>query len=285
MIGRLGSARVLDEMGKRGAVSSTLSETRLIVELWYAEPPDLDDPVLLQALRSLSPATELQADSVIVPHGNGPAPLLTVIMTASPPGESGKVLPDVSQTWDWEDAEAAVGASRCSLLVTEMFGDGRAPQERWDAMSRVIAEMAAVTRPAALSWPQSQRVGNPKLFTAGDLDGLINVRYFSISNDPGAMVMDTLGLHVFGLPDVQCHFRDREPGEIATMLFSTAAYLFRCGDVIADGNTISGRQSDERLVCFHERALLAPSRQVIDVDLGDPYAAGLRNRPAKKTSS
>ena len=56
------------------------------------------------------------------------------------------------------------------------------------------------------------------------------------------MVMDTLGLHVFGLPDVQCHFRDREPGEIATMLFSTAVYLFRSGDVIADGNTISGPQ-------------------------------------------
>ena len=118
-----------------------------------------------------------------------------------------------------------------------------------------------------------------RMFAAGDLDGLINVRYFSISNDPGAMVMDTLGLHVFELPDVQCHFRDREPGEIATMLFFvTAAYLFRSGDVIADGNTISGPKGDERLVCFHEPALLEPSRQVIDVDLGDPYAAGRRDR-------
>jgi len=272
-------------MGKRGAVSSALKETPLVIELWYAEPPDLGDPVVLQALRSLSPATEPQADSVIVPHGNGHSSLLTVIMTASPLGEGGKALPDVSQTWDWADAEAAIGASRCSLLVTEMFGDGRTPQERWGAMSRVVVEMAAVTNPTAISWPQSQRVGNPKLFTAGDLDGLINVRYFSIANDPGALVMDTLGLHVFGLPDVQCHFRDRESGEVATMLFSTAVYLFRSGDVIADGNTISGPQGDERLVCFHERSLLAPSRQVIDVDLGDPYAAGQRHRPANKTGS
>jgi hypothetical protein len=216
-------------------------------------------------------------ESIVVPHGEPPSPLLTVIMTASPLGEGGKALPDVSQTWDWEGAEAAVSASRCSLLVTEMFGDGRTPQERWDAMSYVVAEMAGITRPTALSWPQSQRVGDPELFAAGDLDGLINVRYFAISNDPGAMVMDTLGLHVFGLPDVQCHFRDREPGEIAAMLFSTAVYLFRSGDVIADGNTISG-PGDERLVCFHEHALLAPSRRVIDVDLGDPYAAGQRDR-------
>jgi hypothetical protein len=252
----------------------------LVIELWYAAAPDLGDSRLLHAVRARWPATELQLESIVVPHGDRPSPLLTVIMTASPLGEGGKVLPDVSQTWDWEGAEAAVSASRCSLLVTEMFGDGRTPQERWGAMSDVVAELARLTPPTVLSWPQSQRVGNPELFAAGDLDGLINVRYFSIANDPGVMVMDTLGLHVFGLPDVQCHFRDREPGEIATTLFSTAGYIFQSGDVIADGNTISGPWADERLVCFHEPALLAPSRQVIDVDLGDPYAAGQRDRPS-----
>jgi hypothetical protein len=253
----------------------------LIVELWYEELPDLGDPLLLQALRSRWPATELQLESIVVPHDEPPAPLLTVVMPASPLGQDGKTLPDVSQTWGWETAEAAVSACRRGLLVSEMFGDGRTPQERWDAMSGVVAELAQFSDPAVLSWPQSQRVGNPKLFTAGDLDGLINVRYFSIANDPGVIVMDTLGLHVFGLPDVQCHFRDREPGEIATMLFSTAVYEFQYGDVIADGNTISGPWPDERLRCFHEPALLAPSRRVIDVDLGDPYAAGRRDRQSQ----
>jgi hypothetical protein len=259
--------------------NGTLGQTApLVVELWYAEAPDLGDPRLLQALRSQWAATELQLGSIVVPHGDRASPLLTVIMMASPMGEGGKALPDVTQTWDWAGAEAAVSASRSSLLVTEMFGDGRTPQERWRAMSGVAAVLARITRPTVLSWPQSQRVGNPELFAAGDLDGLINVRYFSIANDPGVMVMDTLGLHVFGLPDVQCHFRDRQPGEIATMLFTTAVYLFQSGDVIADANTISGPGVDERLVCFHEPALLAPSRRVIDVDLGDPYAAGQRDR-------
>jgi hypothetical protein len=267
-------------------IMSEITPIPLVVELWYAEnAPDLGDPELLQGLRSLSAETQPQRESVVVPHGNGSAPLLTVIMPGGPLDEGGKALPDVSQTWDWEDAEAAVARCRCSLLVTEMpseerFGVRRTPQERWNAMSGVVAELIRLTHPTVISWPQSQRVGDPELFAAGDLDGLINVRYFSIANDPGAMVMDTLGLHLFGLPDVQCHFRDREPGEIATMLFSTAAYLFRSGDVIADGNTISGPKPDERLICFREPALLEPRRQVIDVDLGDPYAAGKRNRPA-----
>jgi hypothetical protein len=259
--------------------SGTRSQTAsLVVELWYAEAPDLGDSRLIQDLRSQWPATQLQLESIVVPHGDPPSPLLTVIMSASPLGEGGKALPDISQTWDWAGAEMAVSASRHSLLVTEMFGDDRTPEQRWGAMSRVVAELARRTRPSVLSWPQSQRVGNPKLFAPGDLDGLINVRYFSIANDPGVMVMDTLGLHVFGLPDVQCHFRDRQPGEIAPMLFSAAVYLFQSGDVIADGNTISGPWADERLVCFHEPALLAPSRRVIDIDRGEPYAAGWRDR-------
>jgi len=254
------------------------TQCALVVELWYTDVPDLGDSELLEALRSLSPATQAQTESLVVPHGDEPMPLLTLITPGSRLGESGKTLPDVSQTWDWEGAEAAVASCRSSLLVTEMFGAGRTPRERWRAMSGVVAQLTRHTHPNVLSWPQSQRVGDPAMLTEGDLDGLINVRYFSISNDPGAMVMDTLGLHVFELPDVQCHFREREPGEIAKMLFSTAAYLFRSGDVIADGNTISGPKGDERLVCFHEPALLEPSRQVIDVDLGDPYAAGERVR-------
>ena len=62
----------------------------LVVELWYAEAPDLGDPRLLDALRSLSPAAQLQMDSVVVPHSEGPAPLLTVIMRGSPLGEGRK---------------------------------------------------------------------------------------------------------------------------------------------------------------------------------------------------
>ena len=48
----------------------------LVVELWYAEAPDLGDPWLLQALRSQWPATELQMESIVVPHGDPPSPLL-----------------------------------------------------------------------------------------------------------------------------------------------------------------------------------------------------------------
>ncbi|HEY5822359.1 MAG TPA: DUF4261 domain-containing protein [Propionibacteriaceae bacterium] len=251
----------------------------LVAELWYPAAPDLAAPAVLDALRAVSPQTEAQGGSLTVPHtADGSAPLVTVVMAGSELGIDGKTLPDVGQTWAWPDAETAVAGCRASVLLTEMKTADSTPQQRVAALTRVVAALVSTTAPAVISWAQSQRVSDPEAFLADDLDGLLNVRLFTVAGDAGALVMDTLGLHVFGLPDVQCHFRDREPGEIAELLFTTGVYLFQAGDVIEDGNTISGPDGEGRYVCRREPALLDPARPVLDVDLGDPYAAGARDR-------
>lgn len=253
----------------------------LVAELWYTELPDLTDPALLEALRAVRPGAELQEDSLSVPHPlDDPdlPPLVTVVLPGSPLGQDGKTLPDVSQTWDWAEAEAAVAPCRVSVLVTEVLAAGRSATERVTSLGEVVAVLVARTAPRALHWARSQRVGDPATFGAGDLDGVINVRMFGDARDESALAMDTLGLHVFDLPDVQCHFRDREPGEIAELLFSTAVYLFEAGDVIEDGNTISGTDGEGRYLCHREASLLDPARLVVDVDLGEPWAAGRRDR-------
>ncbi|MFP5284052.1 MAG: hypothetical protein ACLGIF_11455, partial [Actinomycetes bacterium] len=184
----------------------------LVVELWYAEPPDLSDPRLLAALRAVAPAAQPQQDSISVPHealtiarDGHPVPLLTVVMAASPLGAAGKTLPDTTQTWDWAEADEAVARCRGSLLVTEMFAAGFAPQQRVTALGEVVAALVRHTHPSVLSWPQSQRVSDPAGFEVGSAADVINVRFFSVGDSGDEMIMDTLGLHVFELPDVQCH--------------------------------------------------------------------------------
>lgn len=254
----------------------------MVAELWYEAAPDLDGPELLAALREVSADTQSQDASVTVPHevggGSGTAPMLTVLLPGSSLDQADKSLPDTSQTWSWVGAEEAVRSCRASLLVGEMFAAGHDPMERVSALTTVLDAVIRTTRPVVVSWPQSQRVADPTAFEAEDLDGIINVRLFTVARDPGALVMDTLGLQVFGLPDVQCHFRDRDPGEIASLLYTTAVYVFDAGDVILDGNTISEPDGQGRYVCRREPALLDPSRLVLDVDLGEPYAAGDRDR-------
>ena len=255
----------------------------LVAELWFSEPPDLSDPDLLAALRSLSPETEAEQDSITVPYagsnGNGQgSSLVTVVMPSTPLGQAGKQRPDVSQTWDWDGAEAAAARGTVGVIVTELRMTGWSPQDRVTALTRVLAELCRLTEPVAIHWAQSQRVSDPEALLVDDLNGIVNVRFFAVAGDEQAMVLDTLGLHAFGLPDLQCHFRDREPGKLAGLLYATALYVFDSGDVIADGDTISGLEPEERYVCRREQSLLAPSRLVLDVDLGDPYAAGRRDR-------
>jgi hypothetical protein len=253
----------------------------LVAELWYAEPPDLGDPAVLAALRAVSPAAEAQQGSITVPHALADPelpPLVTAVVPGSPLGQGGKTLPDVSQTWDWPEAEGVVQGCRSSVLVTELLAEGRTAAERVVSLGRVVAALIAATAPAAVHWARSQRVSDPAAFGPEDLDGVINVRMFADARDEQALAMDTLGLHVFDLPDVQCHFRHRDPGAIAELLFTTAVYLFDHGDVVEDGNTISGTDGQGRFVCHREASLLDPARLVLDVDLGEPYAAGRRSR-------
>jgi hypothetical protein len=262
-------------------VSMTEATSGLVAELWYAQPVDLTRPELLAALRVIAPDAEQQADSIVVPHGPATGdrpPLLSVAMAASELHADGKQRPDPSQTWDWPAAEDAVEAAQAAVLVTEMFTDGYDAEERASALGAVVRVLVEATGPVLVSWPHSQRVVDPYRETADDLDGVVNVRMFGVADDDDALVMDTLGLHVFQLPDVQCHFRDREPGEIAALLYGTAMYLFEHGDVIADGNTVSGVDGEGRYVCRREPSLIGPHREVLDVDLGDPYAAGQRDR-------
>lgn len=266
----------------------------LVAELWYEAVPDLTDPVLLEGLRAVSPGTEVKDGSLFVPYdggerppvttpdadGAGPpsAPLVSMVLPGSALGVEGKSLPDASQTWDWPDVDEALGRARGSVLVVEMFAGPYGRRDRVAALVGVVAALTAATAPLAVSWPTSQRVTDPAAEATDGLGGLVNVRLFAVSDDADELVMDTRGLAPFALPDLQVHFRDLEPGRLAGLLYATASYLLEEGDVIADGNTISGLEGDEHWRCVHEDALVPPVRTVLDIDPGDPYAAGKRAR-------
>jgi hypothetical protein len=112
--------------------------------------------------------------------------------------------------------------------------------------------------------------GNP-------LVGAVNLRMFNIQGGPsgeGEIVMDTLGLEVFGLPDLQCHYNGLPPNAVASHLYNLAGYLFDHGDVIEDGHTVQGLEVDQIWKCQHEESLLDPKRVVLDVCPHTPHSAG-----------
>jgi Domain of unknown function (DUF4261) len=266
----------------------------LVAELWYAAAPDLGDHLLLEGLRAVSPGTQAQDGSLVVPYdgaevpprtdtpaggdGQPVQPLVSLVLPGSSLDQEGKTLPDTSQTWDWPEADEALSSVRSSLLVLEMFGGAYGARDRVAALVGVVRAMSVATGPLAVSWPTSQRVTDPAEPAADGLGGLLNVRLFTVADDEDERVMDTRGLAPFGLRDLQVHFRDLDPARLAGLLYATAGYLLEEGDVIGDGDTISGLTADEHWRCHHEQSLVAPRRAVLDIDPGDPYAAGRRAR-------
>lgn len=107
----------------------------------------------------------------------------------------------------------------------------------------------------------------------------VNVRFFNIV-ETSDMLVDTLGMGVLLLPDMQYHFHDMEPKWIVSHAYDTALYIFENDNPIQAGDRIDGiidGKNSNRIQweCQYEHALVQPSREVLDINMGE-YAAGIR---------
>jgi hypothetical protein len=202
--------------------------------------------------------------------------------------DKGKASIDVEdalqQTWAWSEARSAVEKCRASLLLSEMLARGLEYKSRLALFHGALESVLAVAPCRAIHSVITQQLIDPREYLtareSGDrhpLQHALNVRMYRITNrQPEEMLMDTMGLATLGLPDLQCHFVDLDAQQIAQVLYNAAYYVFDNGDVIQDGNTIQGIRPDDKWRCRHEMALMEPEREVIDINPGEPYAAGKR---------
>ena len=93
------------------------------------------------------------------------------------------------------------------------------------------------------------------------------------------MLVDTLGMSLLFLPDLQYHFRGLDPNRIVNHAYNTAFYLLINDNSIETGDTIDGitdgSAQPERWICRYEEPLIQPVREVLDIDTG-AHAAGNR---------
>ncbi len=218
-----------------------------------------------------------------VKYTDGQVPAQTAIFTADQPPKLEDYQQDIQQSWRCRGAEELLRGCKETRLVTELMARLLSPQDRVMLFHGVLRAMIEVTSPDALVFKHSQQVIKPADYLAAcDRDpilrpGSLNVRFFNISNSAGDMVMDARGLAEIGLHDLQCHFRDLNPTDVARVLFNTAVYIFENGPVIESGQTVAGIDPNSRWRCQFENSLLEPKREVMDLDPGKPYAAGKRS--------
>jgi hypothetical protein len=191
--------------------------------------------------------------------------------------------PSLQQSWWWRDAAATVQRCREAVLVVEEAPE-LLPVERFARFQRLLFAVVKALGPAALHWVPTQQFIRPASFLEAMEEvgfeypalGALNVRLYGLTGG-GNMLMDTLGLGALGLWDLQCHFHDLPPNQVATWLLETARKQFLGeGPPLRNGGALLAPDGIAHWRLRAEDALMPPERVLLDVDPGHRYAAGVR---------
>jgi uncharacterized protein DUF4261 len=244
------------------------------VELLYAEEPAVDAARLLGALRARLGAVDridgtaaslaFVAHDVIVRYGEVETSAQIVVSPTDGSYDPALAAASLEHTWDWTSAQIMVSRARRSLVVGDFFARTLAPADRLRFVAEAVRAVAGVAPPLAIDWRPAQKIIDP-------VDGLaaqtlpFNVRYFTFSGDrDGRALMDTRGLDVLGLPDIECIFVGLAPAEVASHLYGMAARLVNKGPV-RDGHILTASDG-RRWICRKDQATVGPDRQVLTLE-------------------
>jgi hypothetical protein len=266
--------------------------TAYAVELLFEATPHVDAAAVEDALRRRCPDAWLDRDEsgglhiVHAQHqvelADGDLPARTVLLAGAGSLDAEELEPALWQSRTFPEARSVAGRCGYSLLLVELLARCLPRRERLAIFQDALLALLEAVPCQAVHWKLADRLVDPSAYLeAADVGfaelffaGALNVRMFTLPD--GDLLMDTLGLSPLGLPDVQCHFRELDPDRMAQFLADVAWYLFECGDVIADGETVEGFAGDRRWFCQHELGAIT-KRPVLDVHPGPRYAAGERS--------
>lgn len=240
------------------------------VELLYEKEPIVDAARVLEALRARLGEVDrikgLETDFSYVVHevqvalGDVQTSVQVLLSPSEIDYDPAQAASSLDYTWDWPGARYAVTRARHSMAVSDFLGRRLPPAERLRLIIETVRAVASVVPPLAVDWKPAQKIVDPRSgFAAPTLP--FNVRYFTFPDQPGRALMDTRGLDVLGLPDVQCSFVSISPRDVAAHLYGIASTLVMDGP-LEEGHVVPSADG-RRWVCRRARALVPPDREVL----------------------
>lgn len=214
-------------------------------------------------------------------------PALFSVMDCEP-FDAGKSIDEMhrAQLWDvGPKRDEILSGCRWAVTAFDTMGGGLDPIERADLLMDFLEALLEL-------YPSCEAVyciNTGKLLFAGTIrsgavQGLdryikytVNARFFNISGT-NSHVVDTLGLSLLFIEDLQYYFHDMDPNWVVGHAYNAAAYILQNGRPIKEGDTIDGI-TDGRLdqsiqwPCHFRDALIRPARAVLDIHMNE-YASG-----------
>ena len=194
-----------------------------------------------------------------------------------------------SQMWDClQDRDRILDQCKYCVFANDMLTGALDPLERADfdmdyleALLELFPTCEAVYSLNTGKLILADTVRN-RTYTGLDrfIHYIVNVRFFNIQGTDDALV-DTLGMTLLYLEDLQYHYHGMDPNWVVRHAYSIASYCLANRRPIKDGDTVDGVSADGNLdqsiqwKCRYEDAMVKPNRPVLDVHTGQ-YAAGGR---------
>lgn len=251
----------------------------LSCKLLFTQKPVINSSAILKEIKKSYPTVEIagKGDSLLfafpeikveLSDATIPAQCSILGLAAS------AMLPTdaLQQNWHWDDAERTASTCQYELIVNDLMTRALDYKTRQQLFTTFLVAVVTCTRPEVVYSLPARKLIPPSMLLdswarqKGVLDILINVRLFNVSNSTeGELIMDTIGLHSFGLPDVEMRFINDDPKAVANLLWNYAYFLFEKGDIVRNGNTVDGPTAGSILTCMHAPSLTPPGRQVISI--------------------
>lgn len=192
-----------------------------------------------------------------------------------------------SQMWDCQqDRDRILSECKYCIFANDMLTGALDPLERagfdmdyLEALVELFPSCEAVYFLNTGKLILADTIRN-RTFTGLDrfIHYVVNVRFFNIQ-DTNDSIVDTLGMTLLYLEDLQYHFHDMDPNWVVRHAYSIASYCLENRRPIKDGDTVDGVADDGNLdqslqwKCRFEDAMVKPGRPVLNIHMGK-YAAG-----------
>ncbi len=196
-----------------------------------------------------------------------------------------------SQFWDVENGSEFVDKCKYAVHVFSFLSASLHYKQQaelilaqLDAALDVYPDCVGVYVPASGKLNTAEKIlADRKWDLAGRfINAFINARFFNINGTNGDMVIDTIGMYVFGAADAQMHFHGLDPNDVVRYVYNITSYQFNNEYPVKSGDTIDGIGADGNIAqdiqwrAQYENSLIQPVRTVLDINCAQ-YAAGTRN--------
>jgi len=190
-----------------------------------------------------------------------------------------RVLDDAAaQSWDWPDAAEVVHQHAAHVVVTSRSPARTPPAEVARLHYQAVAALEEFAAVAAVLWPSSGRLVSPAgaitlrarpVQVAARGRSCLGFRVFaptdgaSVEGTSAQYVCDSIGLHLFGLPDVQIATAAEPDEAVSAAVYDAADQVFATAwacpaDAVVDAGGARWRVS-------YAEARFAPHRRVIEL--------------------